>query len=179
VTAKGSILAFVVLGFVVIAVGALALLFFVRHDQRAAVGEEIVYDDFGFRVRSVRNALEVGPPEARIHSAAGQSFVIVRFEVENHARRVEYDMSNHRAVLEDDAGQTFLADDEATRTVALETHAVPVPAKIRAGDYASSDLVYRIPDGTTGLQLRVKWTAEPIAGIDQAMFGDRAIVLQR
>jgi hypothetical protein len=158
---------------------ALALWLLVRHDQRLAIGEELVYDDFGFRVRSVREAHEVGPADARMSAGGGNVFEIVRFEVENHARRVEYDMSCHRAVLEDTAGRTYPIDEDATRALAQETHAIGAPAKVRAGDFTSSDLVFRVPDDAGALRLRVKWNEEPMPGLDVALYGDRTIALQR
>ena len=177
--AKRNWLAWTILGVLIAACSALTLWMVVRHDQRLAVGQELVYDDFGFRVRSVRVAREVGPAEARVQAGDGSSFTIVRFEVENHARRVDYDMSNHRAVLEDEVGRTFTVDEAATRALAAETHAVEPPSTIRAGDFTSSDLVFRIPDDAKSLKLRVKWTSEPMAGLDQAVFGDRTIALGR
>jgi hypothetical protein len=167
------------LGLLVATSSALTLWMVVRHDQRLAVGQELVYDDFGFRVRSVRVAREVGLADARVRAGGGTSFTIVRFEVENHARRVDYDMSNHRAVLEDEVGRTFDVDEDATRALAAETHAIEPPPTIRAGDFTSSDLVFRVPDDAKSLKLRVKWTSEPMAGLDQAVFGDRTIVLSR
>jgi len=176
---KRGVLRWVVLGLVLVTCAVLALWSLVRHDQRAAIGEELLYDDFGFRVRSVRTLEDVGDTDARLQAGAGQSFVVVRFEVENHARRVDYDMSNHRAVLEDETGRTFEVDADATRALAENTHALSTPARIRAGDFTSSDLVFRVPAAVSALRLRVKWKTEPFDGIDQTVFGDRAIVLGR
>ncbi len=176
-TTKRNWLAWGILGLLIAVCGALTLWLLVRHDQRLAIGQELVYDDFGFRVRSVRVAREVGAADARVEAGAGNSFTIGRFEVENHARRVDYDMSNHRAVLEDEVGHTYTVDEDATRALSAETHAITAPAKIRAGDFTSSDLVFRVPDGVTSLKLRVKWTNEPMAGLDKAVFGDRTIAL--
>src|SRR4029078_7148808 len=100
-------------------------------------------------------------------------------EVENHARRVDYDMSSHHAELEDATGHSYLVDADATRALTQETHAIEAPAKIRAGDFTSSDLVFRVPDGASALRLRVKWNSEPMAGLDVAVFGDRTIALGR
>jgi hypothetical protein len=176
---KRNWLAWTIVSLLVVTCCALTLWLVVRHDQRLSIGEELVYDDFGFRVRSVREAHEVGPTDARIAAGSGSTFEIVRFEVENHARRVDYDMSNHHAVLEDSIGHTYTVDEDATRALARETHAIESPAKIRAGDFTSSDLVFRVPDAATTLRLRVKWNSEPMAGLDIAVFGDRTIVLQR
>jgi hypothetical protein len=179
VSRKRGVLAFAILALVLATVAALGLWSLVHRDQRAKIGEEILYDDFGFRVQSVRTAAEVGPASNRVRAAAGESLVIVRYEVENHARRVEFDLSSQHAVLEDGGGRVFDVDTDATRALAEESHAVPAPAKIRAGDFTSSDLVFRVPDGASSLHLRVKWNTEPMAGLDQAVFGDRTIVLGR
>jgi hypothetical protein len=179
VSAKKKWLAWATACLLVATCSALALWLLVRHDQRLAIGEELVYDDFGFRVRSTREVGEVGLPDARVTAGAGNVFEIVRFEMENHARRVEYDMSNHRAVLEDTAGRTYPVDEDATRALAQEMHAVGAPAKVRAGDFTSSDLVFRVPDGASALRLRVKWNSEPMAGLDVAVYGDRTIALGR
>src|SRR5262245_19934813 len=100
-----------------------ALIGLVRHEEHVAQGEEIVYDDFGFCVLDHRTAERLG-------SAAAQGvFHVVRLEVRNHAKRVDYRLDQHRPVLVDERGERHEVAPEAQRMLDSQATA-PRPVAI-------------------------------------------------
>ena len=151
-----------------------ALVSLVHRDQRAKLGEEIVYDDFGFSVVGMRRASEVGPPSGRV--AAKGSFVVLRMRVANHAEGVDYALSQHTPILEDSSGARFRADARATEALARESAAPPPPASIRAGGEYVSEVAFDVPPGASGLRVRITW-GDPNGAIDRLVRGERTILL--
>jgi hypothetical protein len=151
-----------------------ALVSLVHRDQRAKLGEEIVYDDFGFTVIGMRRASEVGPSSSRV--AARGSFVVLRMRIANHAERVEYALSQHTPILEDSSGNRFRADARATEALARDGAAPSPPASIHAGEEFISEVAFDVPRDASGLRVRITW-GDATGAIDRLVRGDRTIVL--
>lgn len=165
-----------VLLILVAATGALALMTLVHRDHRATMGEELPYDDFGFRAGPAVSVLAVGPTNARLVADPRGQFVVVRLDVENHARRVDYGLASHVPRLEDDAEHAYAVDADATAAFRAGVRAPGDPQSIRPGMPWSSYIVFRVPRVSSGLRLCIGWR-EPIDGIDRFVMGDRAIAL--
>lgn len=154
----------------------LGVIAFVRRDMREPIGGEIVYDDFGFSVLGVETADRVGSPalEVRPHG----TFEIVHLQVANHAKRVDYHLDNHRAVLEDANGLQYETDLRAQAAYNSASTRTPVPDKIAAGESCITDLVFDVPSDAHDLTLRIAWGGRVIDALDWAFSGDRRIVLK-
>jgi hypothetical protein len=105
------------------------------------------------------------------------TFVVLRLRVANHAKRVDYALSQHTPVLEDSSGDEFRIDVHATELLARETAAPALPASIHAGDQISSEIVFDVPSTAKALRLRITW-GEAINTLDQIVCGDRTIMLE-
>jgi hypothetical protein len=138
------------LGLSALGVGALVL--FVRRDHEARVGEEQVYDDFGFAV--------VG-----CERAGGRC--TVELQVANHARRVPFKMDNFHVRLVDAQGDRYEEQSE------LATHPKP---RIEAGETVIEQHVFDLPEGARGVVLEVSFGQIPDA-LDWLILGKRTYVL--
>jgi hypothetical protein len=150
--------------------GILALL---RRDQSAKIGEEVRYDDFAFRVLGVRRIDAIGTLAAPV----GRELLVVRLEVENKARRVDYELDKHGVRIEDAAGNRTLPDEAWTRALALEAHAPPRPGALHPGETFATDIVFEVPADSTRLRLRIVWGGEFLEGLDELVSGDRTFTL--
>lgn len=151
--------------------GVLIMLF--HHDQAAKLGDEILYDDFGFRVLDVRRVNAIGT----VAVPTGRELVVVRVQVENKARRVDYELAKHRFRLEDLGGNPTPVDDAWTKALALETHAPPAPKVLHPGDKSTSEVVFEVPAHASDLRLRVTWGSNALEAVDEIVSGDRTFVL--
>jgi hypothetical protein len=155
-------------------VAMVCLIGLVRRDQEEPLGGEIQWDDFGFSALSVRSANEVGPPDARIH--ARNEFRILRMKVTNHAQRVDYDLDNHKALLEDASGAHFALDERATRALLQESGASH-PKAIHPRESDVRELAFDVPKDIKGLRCRIVWGGSLLQMIDETISGDRVILL--
>lgn len=164
---------------VVVSITLLALLAFgvlvtvLHHDQAAKRGDEILYDDFGFRVLDVRRVDAIGT----VVVAAGRALIVVRVQVENHARRVDYDLATHRFRLEDIGGNPIPSEDVWSKALALETRAAPPPKVLHPGESFTSDVVFEVPAHSSDLRLRVTWGGDALEAAAEIVSGDRYFVL--
>lgn len=166
----------VVAGLVIATASIVGFVALVHHDETAGPGGEIQWDDFGFGVVGVRTVREIGPQDGRIQ-ARGE-FCIVGLKVANHAQRVDYDLSNHEAVLFDGDGNAYHVDAVAGTALATESGAAAhAPSRIAAGESCVTQLVYDVPVGVHDLYLRILWGSGLINAIDIVVSGDRRITV--
>lgn len=155
-------------------VALVCLIGLVRRDQEEPLGGEIQWDDFGFSALSVRRADEVGPANARVH--ARSEYRIVRLKVTNHAQRVDYDLDNHRVLLEDAGGARFDSDERATRALLQESGSAH-PKAIHPRESDVREIAFDVPRDVKGLRFRVVWGGSLLQMVDETISGDRVILL--
>jgi hypothetical protein len=157
----------------VLVLGGIAL---VRHDRVAAVGEEIVYDDFGFTVRGARSAKTLGPAGREV--TAEGAFWIVDLEVANHARRVPYRLEWHTPLLLDSRGNTHRVSPGGQAALEAE-HVFPVPPQELAhSEKCVTTLVYDVPEDAGDLRLKISCGGQPADLIDYVLLGDWSLALR-
>lgn len=170
----GPFVRILLLGAVVGAVLLIAFLALVRNEQHVALGGEIVHDDFGFRVREVGARAALGQPERR---ASGR-WLVVSFDVNNHARRVPFDLTTWTPVLVDASGATFEPDENAERVLAAE---LSLPAlrdgSIDAGESRRCRAVFDVPADARELRFAISWGGETVDLLDRLIFGAKDIAL--
>jgi len=148
-----------------------ALIGLVRHEEHVAQGEEITYDDFGFSVLEHRT-------EERLGDVAAQGvFHVVRLEVRNHAKRVDYRLDQHRPVLVDERGERHEVAPEAQRVLDSRA-AAPRLVAIGPGQSFSCELAFDVPKERTNLRLQISWGGSWIDLLDWVFSGGRDIALR-
>ena len=168
--------ALAILGLVLAALLALSIVAFVRRDRLAAVGEEIVWDDFGFRILRFRTAREIGPPGAR--TAARGRWCIVDLEVANHAQRVGYRPDGHEPVLVDAEGREQRASHEGLAALAAEGAAPAPPLEIPHGASCVTPLVFDAPADASDMRLEIVFGGRIGRTLDHLILGDRSFALR-
>ncbi len=151
---------------------ALALVACVRREQHVPLGGEIVYDDFGFAVLEHRTEAKIGDAVPR------GTFHVVRLEVRNHAKRVDYELDAHRPVLFDEQGHEYEISADGQRALDA-TSTSPRRSAIGPGESYVSDLVFDAPEGARDLRLRVSWGGKFVDVVDDVVCGSRDVALQR
>ena len=146
----------------------LAVVGCIRRDEHVGIGGEITWDDWGYRVTKVEE-LDV---LADCNLKPSGVFRHVTLEVQNHARRVEYDMSWHHAVLIDAHGEQYQVQAEATRCI----QSMP-PKTIPAGGSCTTELVFDTPRDAE-LELSIVWGGRVLQTIDSVFSGERTIALR-
>ena len=158
-------------------VGTAALLWILsqtRHDRLAPPGEELVSDDFGFRIAGVRETPSITNPTGRL--AAEGVFCVVALTVANHAVGVPYRMDQHHAILCDAAGRKYLV--ARTAQEALERgECVPRRAVLEPGEECTEEIVFEIPRDARELSLRISWGGPLVDAAEYVVFGDRRLAL--
>ena len=139
-----------------------------RRDEHVAIGGEITWDDWGYRVTNVQELTEL---EGGVMKPKGV-FKLVTLEVLNHARRVEYDMSWHQAVLTDAHGTRYEALADGNRLFANRG-----PSKIPPGGAAYSQLLFDTPRDAA-LELSIVWGGDFVQKFDALTSGERTIALR-
>lgn len=139
------------------------------------VGDRIVLDDFGFKLLAVR---PVPVPDA-------EQVLLLEIEVQNLARRVDFTFNPDIARLHGPDGAEYRPVPRGDPLWAR----VGVPergAHLAAGDRQEVPLLFRVPVGARGLQLRMSFAAE--AGVpslmtwafdvmDTILFGEQRLAL--
>jgi hypothetical protein len=165
-------------------VGTLALaggIACVRQNRLVNVGEEILYDDFGFTVLGVEKLKSVGPPGRNVHAYG--TFWVVDLEVRNHARRVSYHVDSHVPLLVDgsgreipvsgrgqaafDAGHGAAATDDGTKLSSLGP-----------GDHLVTPLVFDVPDDAGDVRLKLVFGGAVGEVLDYVFLGNRRFRLR-
>ena len=154
---------------------------FLRQDRLVNVGEEILYDDFGFTVQAVTKAKAVGSKE-RLVRAYG-TFWVVDLEVENHARRVSYRMDSHVPRLVDEQGREIPVSGrgqsalDAQRNPELGNDAVK-PSSLGPGDRLVTTLVFDVPDDAGNARLKLVFGGKVGEVLDYVFLGERRFALR-
>lgn len=161
---------------VVFTVCLLTLLALLHRDVHATLGQEVLYDDYGFTVESSRSMPGVDVPELEWPASSSGRLEIVRLVVRNHAVRVDFELDKPLPRVEDAEGLEYEVDERATELLRVAEHAPAPPRAIRAGESWTSNLAFRVPKRAGGLRLRIGGH-EPVAGIDRFLMGDRTIAL--
>jgi hypothetical protein len=153
---------------------------FQRQDRLVNVGEEILYDDFGFTVESVVQSKAVGSKD-RLVRAYG-TFWIVDLEIVNHARRVSYRMDSHVPRLVDEAGREIPVSGrgqsalDAQRDPEQGNDAVK-PSSLGPGDRLVTTLVFDVPDDAGDVRLKLVFGGKVGEVLDYVFLGERRFVL--
>jgi hypothetical protein len=170
------VVAWCALGALVIALLGVVALSLVHRNVAAVGGQEIVYDDFGFSLRSVRTARELGSGAARM--TAHGTYYVVELQVANHAQRVDYRLDSHRPWLCDASGAEYAPLAQA-QALLVATHAAqPVPAAIAAGTSCVTTLVFDAPADAEGLYVRIGWGPSWVDALDLAIMGNRRLIIE-
>lgn len=154
---------------------------FLRQDRLVNVGEEILYDDFGFTVQAVTKAKAVGSKE-RLVRAYG-TFWVVDLEVENHARRVSYRMDSHDPRLVDEQGREIPVSGrgqsalDAQRDPEMGNDAVK-PSSLGPGDRLVTTLVFDVPDDAGDVRLKLVFGGKVGEVLDYVFLGERRFSLR-
>lgn len=171
----GSMLgAIVILGLVVGLVLVLTVLAAVRHDRLAPIGEEIVWDDFGFKVLDVRRMEVVGP--AGGEAKAKGAFWIIDLEVANHAKRVGYRLESHKPILVAGDGREFPVSPEGQTAHDLQRGAAPRVDEIAHGERCTTPLVFDVPADARDVILKISWGKIGDV-LDWIVLGERRLAL--
>lgn len=170
----GPFVRILMLGAVIGTVLLIAFLALVRNEQHLALGGEIVHDDFGFRVREVEARVALGQPEQR---ASGR-FVVVRFDVNNHAKRVPFDLTTWTPRLVDGSRASFEPDEHAERALASELSLARLrDGSIDAGETRECRAVFDVPADARELRFAISWGGDTVDRIEQLLFGAKDIAL--
>lgn len=152
----------------------------VRQNRLVNVGEEILYDDFGFTVAKVTKSKTVGSKE-RLVRAYG-TFWIVDLEVRNHARRVSYRMDSHVPQLVDENGREIPVSGRGQS--ALDAQRYPEegndtlkPTSVGPGDRLVSTLVFDVPDDSGDVRLKLVFGGAIGEMLDYVFLGQRRFAL--
>lgn len=137
-----------------------------RKHERAAVGRELVFDDFGFQVELPNEAqlVEGLVPEGQLK--------IVRLRISNHARVVPYALAQHQPRLVDADGRVYVP----MATAIEHAGAVSAPSELAAGDSCVQELYFDVPSDARDLRLRVSW-GQLGDELDYLLIGDKSFAL--
>jgi len=154
---------------------------YLRQDRLVNVGEEILYDDFGFTVESVQQTKVVGPKERLVHAYG--TFWLVDLDVRNHARRVSYRMDSHAPRLVDERGREIPVSGRGQ--AALDAHRNPKlgndavkPSSLGPGDRLVTTLVFDVPDDTGDVRLKLVFGGKVGEVLDYVFLGERRFALR-
>jgi len=142
----------VLLGTLALLLGASMLILLVRQDVEARVGEEQLYDDFGFSVLSAQRS-------------GGRCAVELR--IVNHARRVPYRL---------DGFHVRLVDAQGGEHEELRGEAVKPRTEIAAGESVVETHVFELPEKSQGVVLELNFGRIPDA-LDWLFLGKRTYAL--
>jgi hypothetical protein len=144
-----------------------------RRDQVASSNEEIRYDDFGFAVTGSRRARSLGSGPAAI--VARGTFLVLTFEVRNHAQRVPYRFDDATAVLVDDRGTEYRIAARARAQLVAERGGDPCAGTIPAGGSCTTELAFDVPDDGRGFELRLSFANAFTDLLDLVFWGRKRI----
>lgn len=154
---------------------------YLRQNRLVNVGEEILYDDFGFTVDSVKKAKTVGSKDRPVRAYG--TFWVVDLEVENHARRVSYRMDSHAPRLVDEAGREIPVSGrgqsalDAQRDPEFGNDAVK-PSSLGPGDRLVTTLVFDVPDDAGDVRLKLVFGGTVGEVLDYVFLGERRFALR-
>jgi hypothetical protein len=129
-------------------------------------------DDFGFRVTSVRWMSEISHADTIVRPAG--RFLVVRLQVANHAKRVDYRFSPDQILI--DGPQPGSYGHSAPGQTALDA-GQPFSMTIAPGSMLERDFVFDVPPTASDLRLRIRFGARFGEIIDWVIRGDRWIPL--
>lgn len=163
-----------------VAVTAFVAIKSIRQNQLVNVGEEILYDEFGFTVAKVTKSDMVGPKERRVRAYG--TFWIVDLEVKNHASRVSYRMDSHDPRLVDARGHEIPVSGRGQS--ALDAQMYPdegndtvKPTSLGPGDRLVTTLVFDVPDDAGDARLKLVWGGKIGEVLDYVFIGRRRFAL--
>lgn len=172
-----SVVAVLVLGGIVVLLAGIKS---IRQNRLVNVGEEILYDDFGFTVAKVTKSDTVGAKERRVRAYG--TFWIVDLEVRNHARRVSYRMDSHVPRLVDEGGREIPVSGRGQS--ALDAQRYPEegndtlkPTSLGPGDRLVSTLVFDVPDDAGDVRLKLVFGGKIGEVLDYVFLGRRRFSL--
>ena len=175
-----SILSVVLVLFLGGLVAAFAAIKSARQNRMVNVGEEILYDDFGFTVAKVTKSDTVGPRERRVRAYG--TFWIVDLEVRNHARRVSYRLDSHVPLLVDEGGREIPLSGRGQS--ALDAQQNPVdgndamkPTSLGPGDRLVTTLVFDVPEDAGDVRLKLVFGGKIGEMLDYVFLGRRRFAL--
>ena len=103
--------------------------------------------------------------------------MVVQLRTTNHAKRVDYDLSGTRPLLEGASGARWAPDPAATAALRRELGLAP-PTRIAAGAKDVSPIVYDVPVGEELERVRIVWGGDVLQTLDIVLFGDRALAIE-